>query len=352
MKSDKSPRRPSERDCRIYQRHVLEGETQEVVAADCKLTRQRVAQIAVNVERWIGAHPEHPLAGSMRVRCTRRWESLWAETMAGFQRSRENRQVTIERSTSAAAGGGASSDGPAGAEVVVRERTVRQHCGDVRFLNVALRVNDRQQRLWPREAAAAPGENGDRDSSPNEGLGGAAVRFPFLPAALCELADLARGVAADPKANASVLFEERCADAFRSLGFTVKEFGQGCGRAADCLALAPSERFGVVLDAKMRRGGYTLGTDDRQFCEYAARHSRELAQSGIDRVYFAVVGSGFRQHDLDNLARFMADAPIRSVCFWEVHALMKIVNDSIHERAGFRLAEIDRLLFGNKIIDR
>jgi hypothetical protein len=67
----------------------------------------------------------------------------------------------------------------------------------------------------------------------------------------------------------------------------------------DCLAFTAVERFAVIIDAKVRRRGYTLGTDERQFCEYATQHTRELALSGIDKVFFAVVGSGFRQEDLD-----------------------------------------------------
>ncbi|HVA45982.1 MAG TPA: hypothetical protein VNH11_06305 [Pirellulales bacterium] len=62
--------------------------------------------------------------------------------------------------------------------------------------------------------------------------GGAGVRFPFLPARLRDLADLACGASVDDEANVPLLFEERCADAFRSLGFVVKELGQGCGRSA------------------------------------------------------------------------------------------------------------------------
>ncbi len=344
----RKPHAPSDRDCRIYERHVLDGETQDAVAADYKLTRQRVAQIAGDVEGWIAGHPEHPLAKSMRVRCTRRWESLWAQTMTGFDRSRENREVTVERTSRAQ-----SPDAERGPNVtVVQERTVRQHPGDVRFLQVAVRVADRQQRLWPRvEIVDHESAEIARDGLGRPSSGGAGVRFPFLPAGLCDLADLARGMASDPEANVACLFETRCADAFRCLGFTVKELGQGCGRVADCLALAPADRFGVILDAKVRREGYTLGTDDRQFCDYATRHSRELAQSGIDRVYFAVIGSGFRQHDLENLARYMAAEPVRSVSFVETHALMRLVNDSIHRRDTFRLAEIDRLLFGNKILE-
>ena len=48
----------------------------------------------------------------------------------------------------------------------------------------------------------------------------------------------------------------------------------------------------------------------------------------------------------------MATAPIRSVCFLEAHALMRLVNDSIARRDTFRLAEIERMLFGNKIIEK
>ncbi|MGH7140356.1 MAG: hypothetical protein ACREHD_31860, partial [Pirellulales bacterium] len=176
-------------------------------------------------------------------------------------------------------------------------------------------------------------------------------RFPHLPAALGDLAQLACGWSRGGSTPVSTLFERRCAEAFRALGFEVQELGQGCGRVADCLAVAPQERFAVIIDAKVRRRGYALGTDDRQFCEYAIRHTRELTLSGIERVYFAVVGHGFRPDDLDKLAGFMAGTPIRSVVFIEAEALMRLVDASIAHRREFRLADLDRLLFGNKIIE-
>jgi hypothetical protein len=179
----------------------------------------------------------------------------------------------------------------------------------------------------------------------------AATRFPHLPAGLCDLEQLACGLSDDGSTPVSTLFERRCAEAFRALGFDVQELGQGCGRVADCLAVATAERFAVVIDAKVRRRGYLLGTDDRQFCEYATRHARELALSGIDKVYFAVIGSGFRQQDLDKLAGFMTGTPIRSVSFIEAAALMRLVHESIRGRRQFRLADVDRVLFGNRIIE-
>ncbi|HVA51172.1 MAG TPA: hypothetical protein VNH11_32825 [Pirellulales bacterium] len=42
----------------------------------------------------------------------------------------------------------------------VHERTVRQHPGDVRFLQVAVRVADRQQKLWPRVEVEQAEEEG------------------------------------------------------------------------------------------------------------------------------------------------------------------------------------------------
>lgn len=361
MKDNANGRRPpTERDCRIYERYVLEGETQDRLAAEHGVSRQRVAKIVAKVEGWIAAHADHPLARSMRVRLMRRYETLWNETMAGFERSRADREVVVERALRPTVGTEHTTPG------VVVERTVRRSPGDVRFLNVGVRVVDRQQRLWPRGEGDDNGRGRPFLIPARDGLAspssGAAMRFPFLPAKLCDLADLARGYVPHPnpppdgegdksERAAAMLFEQRCADAFRSLGFVVRELGQGCGRTADCLAMAPADRFGLILDAKARRDGYTLGTDDRQFCDYAARHGRELAASGIDRIYFVVIGSGFRRHDLENLAAWMVAEPIRSVSFLEAHALMRLVNDSIEHRDTFRLAELEAMFFGNKIIE-
>ena len=106
----------------------------------------------------------------------------------------------------------------------------------------------------------------------------------------------------------------------------------------------------MIIDAKVRANGYVLGTEDRKFLEYAITHTRELQAAGIHKVYFAVVGSEFREDDLTKLTRYLAESPIRSVDFITAKALMRIVEQSIRERYKFRLREIDQMLFGNKII--
>ena len=46
----------------------------------------------------------------------------------------------------------------------------------------------------------------------------------------------------------------------------------------------------------------------------------------------------------------MTSTPIRGVVFIETEALMRLVHESIAKRREFRLADLDQLLFGNKII--
>lgn len=352
--------RPSRRNCRIYERAMFEGETYEAIAAGFAVSRQRVATIVAQVDDWLANQPQHPLARKMRVLCSRRWETLWSRALESFDHSRQSRRTSKERA--ARRKNGLAAEMPT---ATVTEQTVREQNGDPRFLHLALRIAQRQDRHWMRGRNEAPAaaEVDKRSHAaqaqppgldmPAEAAQGAAGRqFPYLPAALADLALLALGLSNGDSTAVSTQFERRCGEAFACLGFEVRQLGQGCGRVADCLAVAAAERFAVIIDAKVRRRGYTLGTDDRQFCEYALRHTRELALSGIERVYFAVVGHGFRPADLEKLAGLMTGTPIRSVVFIEAVALMRLVHESVVRRREFRLSDIDQLLFGNKIIEQ
>lgn len=193
----------------------------------------------------------------------------------------------------------------------------------------------------PRSEAAV------NESSPHPGL------RPFLPATLQYLNTLARGETPPyepPESDTALLFERRTADAFRCLGFEVKSMGQGTGRNADSLAIAPRERFGLIIDAKARSNGYVLGTEDRKFLEYAKSHGTSLQRQGLDRLYFVVVGPSFRENDLQKLTENLSESPIRNVILLTASALMRMVEDSIKYRSTFTLLELEKKLFGNKVI--
>jgi len=134
------------------------------------------------------------------------------------------------------------------------------------------------------------------------------------------------------------------------MGFEISSLGQGTGRKPDALALAPRERFAVIIDAKVRSSGYVLGTEDRKFLEYARAQGTELKRQGFDNLYFVVVGPSFKDGDLKKLTDYLSDSPIRSVDLITASALMRLVEESIRERSRFSLSDLGQQLFGNKII--
>jgi hypothetical protein len=176
---------------------------------------------------------------------------------------------------------------------------------------------------------------------------------PFLPAGLQSLSALGRGERAefeDLTTPVSLLFERRVGDAFRCLGFEVRQLGQGRGRKADCLAVARQHGFAAIIDAKARSNGYVLGTEDRKFFEYASTHSTELNSEGITRVYLVVVASSFRETDLARFVDYMTDSSVRGVARMTVDALLRRVEDSIRDRAHFSVKDLEPEFFRNSII--
>jgi Holliday junction resolvase len=194
----------------------------------------------------------------------------------------------------------------------------------------------------------------DGDAETSSAAHGEPYFHPFLPGSLQYLDVLARGERPPfdlSEQPISTIFERRTADAFRCLGFEIAQLGQGTGRNADVLALAPRERFAVIIDAKVRSAGYVLGTEDRKFLEYAQNHGAELQRQGFEKVYFVVVGSSFKEGDLNKLTDALSSSPIRSVQLLTASALMRLVEESIRGRSKFLLSDFERQLFAHKIID-
>ena len=96
--------------------------------------------------------------------------------------------------------------------------------------------------------------------------------------------------------------------------------------------------------------GYKLGTEDRKFLEYAVNHGKELQSQGFDKIYFVVVAPSFRDADLEQLAKYLSDSPIRGVSMITARALMRMVEESIRNRSQFSLSDFGKQMFGNKII--
>ncbi|MGH7136413.1 MAG: hypothetical protein ACREHD_11785 [Pirellulales bacterium] len=107
----------------------------------------------------------------------------------------------------------------------VDDQTVREQNGDPRFLNIAWRVAEREDRLWMRNEddeqpspvdsnAAHDGARHGNGRRLNEGTAGKRgrlpydERFPYLPAGLCDLEQLACGLSPGGTVPVSTLFEQ------------------------------------------------------------------------------------------------------------------------------------------------
>lgn len=94
----------------------------------------------------------------------------------------------------------------------------------------------------------------------------------FIPPVIASLPNLARGELFQSNVALELEFERRVGAALAILGLTVEQLGQGSGRVADGIARCASENWAVIFDAKVRTGGYRLGTEDRKFREYVETH--------------------------------------------------------------------------------
>jgi len=97
----------------------------------------------------------------------------------------------------------------------------------------------------------------------------------FVPPIVDSLPGLASGnpdierVCAARGLTSSGELERRTAVALQLLGLEVKPLGQRAGgRVADGIVRSRAERWALVYDAKVRRDGYVMGTEDRKFREY------------------------------------------------------------------------------------
>jgi hypothetical protein len=92
-------------------------------------------------------------------------------------------------------------------------------------------------------------------------------------------------------------FETKLRYAFTLLGYETTELGQGHGREPDGVAVSLNVQGGdyaILYDAKAREAGFALGTSDREILDYILRKKEDLRRKRINKIYFTVVSSSFK----------------------------------------------------------
>ncbi|MDA7950826.1 MAG: hypothetical protein MPJ24_04985 [Pirellulaceae bacterium] len=122
-------------------------------------------------------------------------------------------------------------------------------------------------------------------------------------------------------------FEKNVHAAFTILGYKTTLLGQGQGRTQDGLAIDYDNYYAVLWDSKVRKDGYSMGTDDRTIREYITTQSRGLKKRGALRnIYYAVVSSSFKDDFDDTIRGIKMETDVSEVCLIEAEALVAMID--------------------------
>ncbi len=124
-------------------------------------------------------------------------------------------------------------------------------------------------------------------------------------------------------------FEKYTHAAFTILGYETRLLGQGAGRVPDGVAIADQGNYALLWDAKVRAGGYSLGTDDRTIREYINKQYRELRRRSLLKMYYVIVSSSFAEDFDDAISMLQMETEISEVCLIEAEALVAMVDAKI-----------------------
>ena len=150
---------PGEQERRVYREIAIRGRTAKQLAESMKLPETRIQGMVERVRRWIDQFPVPVDARAMQSQHLARLEHQWHEAMTAWYRSggkEETIKSSYEDQRKQAA---ASKDGKRKVE-----RTTRQPCGDVRYLEQARKIMAEYRKLSAEFAAHTKQEQ--RDANP------------------------------------------------------------------------------------------------------------------------------------------------------------------------------------------
>ena len=127
-------------------------------------------------------------------------------------------------------------------------------------------------------------------------------------------------------------FEKSIHAAFTILGYETTLLGQGQGRIQDGLAIDFDNSYAILWDGKVRKDGYSMGTDDRTIREYITTQSRDLKKRRTLRnIYYAVVSSSFKDDFDDTIRGIKMETDVNEVCLIQADALVAMVDVKLRD---------------------
>ena len=167
----------------------------------------------------------------------------------------------------------------------------------------------------------------------------------FIPPVVSDLIELGGNNSSE---NNGIEFEKKVTMIFKMLDFTIEELGQGTGREPDLLAFLRPENTAFIIDAKSRKDGYTIGTDDREIKEYISRYLIEFRQKGYKKTGFIIVSSSFKSDPHPFIDDITLETDIKRLTLLTSEALLFLLAFKLKE--GINVNQISEILLTNGIV--
>jgi hypothetical protein len=152
----------------------------------------------------------------------------------------------------------------------------------------------------------------------------------YIPPIVADFPELAKS----EDEHAKTEFEKRVWTIGRILGFHVRELGHSRSgeRVPDAVWIHKEAQYAVLVDGKVRRDAYQIGTDDRPIMEYVDKYSKELQREGIKRIYYLIISSAFKGDNANAIKKIENRTEVKAVALMTADLTLHLVECAIRDR--------------------
>lgn len=146
-------------------------------------------------------------------------------------------------------------------------------------------------------------------------------------------------------------FESGAALVYQFLGFDVVQLGinNGHKREPDGIAYCKGG-YGIIYDAKSRKNGYSIRTDDRTIIEYIKKYRDKITREGCRKIYFQIISSKFNGNPSRAVKNVKKETQVQLTLIKAVD-LLRLLSKKIEQPLSFSLSKLEELLLENGVIE-
>lgn len=165
----------------------------------------------------------------------------------------------------------------------------------------------------------------------------------YLPKVLNDFELLSRNESEDFETSAALLYQ--------FLGFDVLKLGINNGRKRDPDGIAYNKgSYAIIYDAKSRKKGYSIRTDDRTIIEYIKKYRDKIKREGCGKIYFQIISSKFNGNPSRAVKNVKKETQVQLTLIKAVD-LLRLLSKKIEQPLSFSLSKLEELLLENGVIE-